>query len=169
MNAHSYAMQKKSIFLFLALILPVLIFVFLKFFGRNEFAVTPLFIENDSEIPEGCLPVSFPYHIQDSVLRQLDFREDSLALVLFGESNDEAKIQINRIMDEISNDDIRMIRFPAPGEKILQWKKCIFFLKEPFDLVLVDRNGLIRGQYTSGDREDVDRLLMEITIILKRY
>lgn len=162
-------MNKKSIFLFLALIFPVLIFVFLKFFGRNEFAVTPLFTETNSEIPEGCLPVTFPYHVQDSVLRQLDFKEDSLVLVLFGAPNEEAKIQINRIMDEISNDEIRMVRFPVSGEKVLQWKKCIFFLKHPFDLVLVDRNGLIRGQYNSGDREEVDRLLMEITIILKRY
>ncbi len=162
-------MQKKSIFLFLALILPVLIFIFLKFFGKNEFAVKPLFTESDSEIPEGCFPVSFPYHVSDSVLRQLDLREDSLVLVLFGEPNEEAKIQINRIMEEISKDGIRMIRFPVLAGKVMQWKKCVFFLKEPFDLVMVDRTGLIRGQYTSDDREEVDRLLMEITIMLKKY
>ncbi len=162
-------MNKKSIFLFLALILPVLIFVFLKFFGKNEFAVKPLFTESNTEIPEGCLPITFPYHIQDSVLRQLGFKNDSLVVVLFGEPNEEAKIQINRIMDEISNDGIRMVRFSISSEKVLQRKKCVFLLTEPFDLVLVDRSGLIRGQYTSADREEVDRLLTEITIILKRY
>ncbi|MEO7990156.1 MAG: hypothetical protein ABI663_11475 [Chryseolinea sp.] len=161
--------QKKSIFLFLALILPVLIFLFLKFFGKNEFAVKPLFVESNSEIPSGCLPVAFPYHVPDSVMRQLGIKEDSLALVLFGEPDEEGKIQINRIMDEISKDGIRMIRFPAPGPKVAQWKKCVFFLKEPLDLVLVDRGGLIRGQYVSNDREEVDRLLTEITIILKKY
>ena len=162
-------MQKKSIFLFLALILPVLIFLFLKFFGKNEFAVKPLFTENDSEIPQGCLPVSFPYHVADSALRQLDLREDSLVLVLFGEPDEEGKIQVNRIMDEISKYGIRMIRFPVLGEKVIQMKKCIFFLTEPLDLVLVDRVGVIRGQYKSDDREEVDRLFMEITILLKKY
>ena len=161
--------QKKSIFLFLALILPVLIFLFLKFFGKNEFAVKPLFTESNSEIPTGCLPTTFPYHVPDSVMRQLDIKEDSLTLVLFGEADEEGKIQINRIMDEISKDGIRMIRFPALGPKVTQWKKCVFFLAEPLDLVLVDREGLIRGQYTSNDREEVDRLLMEIAIILKKY
>jgi hypothetical protein len=62
-----------------------------------------------------------------------------------------------------------MIRFPVLGEKVMQRKKCVFLLKEPFDLVMVDRAGVIRGQYTSNDREEVDRLIMEITIILKRY
>jgi len=162
-------MQKKTIFLFLALVFPILIFVFLKFFGKNEFAVKPLFTEVNSEIPEGCLPISFPYHVSDSVLHQLNLKEDSLVLVLFGEPNEDAKIQINRIMDEISLDGIQMVRYPSLGAKVSQWKKCVFLLKDPFDLVLVDKRGLIRGQYTSSDREEVDRLLMEITIILKKY
>lgn len=162
-------MQKKSIFLFLALVLPVLIFVFLKFFGKNEFAVKPLFVESAPEISEGCLPVSLPYRVGDSILQQLAFEQDSLVLVLFGEPNDEAKIQINRILEEPSTGGIRIIRFPAMGERVTQWKKCVFFLKEPLDLVLVDKTGLIRGQYTCGDREEIDRLLMEITIILKKY
>ncbi len=161
--------QKKSIFLFLALILPILIFIFLKFFGKNEFAVKPLFTESSSGISEECLPASFPYHIPDSVINQLDIKNDSLVLILFDEPNEESKIQINRIMDEISKDQIRMIRFPALGGKVNRWKKCVFFLNEPLDLVMFDKDGTIRGQYQSDDREEVDRLLMEITIILKRY
>ncbi len=161
--------QTKSIFLFLALILPILIFIFLKFFGKNEFAVPPMYTEISPQNSEGCLPVSLPYLVPDSVLNQLAIGEDSLTLVLFGQPNDESKIQINRVMDEISKDGIRMVQFPSLTGKVLQWKKCIFFLKEPFDLVLVDRSGVIRGQYNSNDREEIDRLLMEITIILKKY
>lgn len=162
-------MKKKNIFLFLALVLPILIFVFLRLFGKNEFVVKPLFTEMNSEVPEGCFAVSFPYHVSDSVMRQLNVGEDSLVLVLFGELTEEGKIQVNRVMDEISKDGIQMIRYPALGTKVLQWKRCIFLLKEPFDLVLVDKSGLIRGQYTSSDREEIDRLLMELTIILKKY
>jgi hypothetical protein len=131
--------------------------------------VKPLFAESNSEIPSGCLPMIFPYHVPDSVIRQLNIKEDSLVLLLFGEADEEGKIQVNRIMDEISKAGIRMIRFPSLGAKVMQWKKCIFFLTEPLDLVLVDKEGLIRGQYTSNDREEVDRLLMEITIIRKKY
>ena len=161
--------KKKSILLFLALILPILIFIFLKFFGKNEFAVPLLYVDKAPTIQEGCLSVAIPYHVPDSILRQLDFKDDSLSLVLFSTPNEESKIQLHRVMDEVSKDGIRMVQFPSLGEKVMKWKKCIFFLNEPFDLALVDRSGMIRGQYASNDRDEIDRLLIEITIIIKKY
>jgi len=51
----------------------------------------------------------------------------------------------------------------------LFWKNCVLFLKGPADMVVVDRRGRLRGQYILADREEVDRLLTEVSIILKRY
>jgi hypothetical protein len=48
-------------------------------------------------------------------------------------------------------------------------KRCVFFLSDVQDLVLVDATGVIRGQYLSTDRDEMDRLITEIAIILKRY
>jgi len=49
------------------------------------------------------------------------------------------------------------------------WKTCIFLLKKPYDVVLIDRKGLIRGQFVSDNREEIDRLITEVDIILKKY
>ena len=55
------------------------------------------------------------------------------------------------------------------SDSTMHLKKCVFFLKDRYDLVLVDRAGLIRGEYISDDREEVDRLLMELAILFKKY
>jgi hypothetical protein len=50
-----------------------------------------------------------------------------------------------------------------------QRSACIFLLKAPYDVVMIDRKGLIRGQFVSDNREEIDRLMTEIDIILKKY
>ena len=42
-------------------------------------------------------------------------------------------------------------------------------MREQFDLVLLDNEGTIRGQYVSDDREEMDRLITELSILLKKY
>ena len=158
----------KALFLFLALILPVCIFLFLKFFGRNEFEVKPLFSDAP---PEGsnCSAVAVPYVVPDSVTSQLRFENDSIVVVAFNdETNSISLNQIKRIREEVGSLPVGLLIFSG-SERHLSWKNCVFFLKDSLDVVVVDRQGRIRGQYVSTDREDIDRLLTEITIILKRY
>ena len=73
----------KGILLFLALLLPICIFLFLKFFGKNEFAVEPLFTEGKAS-DETCFPVSYPYVVSDSVMKDYPLGNDSLLLLYFG-------------------------------------------------------------------------------------
>jgi len=159
--------RKKALFLFLALLLPVFVFLFLKMFGKNEFAVPPLYTEIYPEVPAGCAPVNtLPYRIADSVKTQLPFGNDSLVLVTFGKLTTEAKNQMKRIQEKFPAD---RVAFTQLGDTLNTWKTCVFFLKPPFDQVLVDRTGLIRGQYTAADLDEADRLITELTIILKKY
>jgi hypothetical protein len=160
---------KQLIFLLIALVLPGCVFVFLKMFGKNEFAVEPLYSAVAPEVPAGCSPVTVPYQVPDSIVKQLDFRQDSLVLVALGDLTADGITQLKRVDEEYSTDPIRQTVIGSSDPRMSSWKQCIFFLKEPFDLVLVDREGALRGQYSSNDREDVDRLLTEITIILKKY
>ena len=53
-------LNKKTLFLFLALVLPIGIFLFLKFFGRNEFSVEPLYTRVYPEVTEGCTASKVP-------------------------------------------------------------------------------------------------------------
>lgn len=160
---------KQLTYLAIALLLPGSIFVFLKIFGENEFAVEPLYTTVAPEVPAGCYAVKAPYHLPDSVLQQLNFQEDTLVLVVMGNLSADGAIQLHRVEEQTKTDPLHMILVGNNVRRLRLWKKCIFFLKEPFDLVLVDKKGALRGQYNSNDREDVDRLLTEITIILKKY
>jgi hypothetical protein len=157
---------KQFIYLFAALLLPACVFIFLKIFGKNEFAVEPLFVTSSPEIPAGCDSVNIPYHVPDTVMKSLDFKNDSLVLVVFGSLDKVAEGQLKRVDEEFGGDPIRKINIIVDHA---QWRSCVFFLKEPFTLALVDYRGRIRGQYDPDDREDIDRLLTELTIILKKY
>ncbi|HEY9006492.1 MAG TPA: hypothetical protein VIM75_10170 [Ohtaekwangia sp.] len=158
----------KAILLFLAFLLPILIFLFLKYFGKNEFAVAPLFVTEMPEMQSGCGPVTLPYHVQDSVLAALPWKQDSLILIVFGQPDKEATTQLKRIAEEVEG-GIQQKIITEAEPNFVSLKKCTFLLQEPFDLVLVDKKGTIRGQYIASDREDIDRLLTEAAIILKKY
>jgi hypothetical protein len=160
--------MKKPILLFLALLFPACIFVFLKFFGKNEFTVPPLYTEIYPEGMEECgVSVTLPYHIPENVKSSLFLPKDSLVLVHFGELTTASEKQLERVSNEYRK-GIKL-QFMHASDSVSYLRKCIFFLKGQYDLVLVDREGLIRGQYVSDDREEVDRLLMELAILLKKY
>lgn len=158
---------KKTLFLLLALLLPIAVFLFLKIFGKNEFAVPPLYSNAMPDVPKGCSSVIIPYHIPDSVLQSLAISQDSLGLIWFGSLADERLKQYKKITEAYNDDPIVNINLDSePAQRLA---KCVFFLKSPHDMVLVDKRGLIRGQYVSSDRDEIDRLKIEIDIILKKY
>ena len=159
---------KKSILLFLALLFPACVFVFLKFFGKNEFVVQPLYTESYPDGMKECgLSVTLPYHIHEQVKSSLLFSHDSLILVHFGELSTNSEKQWARVSNEYGK-AIKLQQMQI-SDSVKHLKKCVFFLKDRYDLVMVDRTGLIRGQYISDDREEVDRLLMELAILFKEY
>ena len=159
---------KKATFLFLALLLPACVFMFLKFFGKNEFDVPPLYSESYPEDVSECgVSISVPYHIPDSVKSSLALANDGLTLIYFGELNEEAQKQFSRVKKEAGS-EIKIKSIPA-SDTNTRIMKCVFFLKKPYNMVLIDEKGVIRGQYVSDDRDEIDRLLTEVTILLKKY
>jgi hypothetical protein len=159
--------SKKNILLFLALLLPGLIFVMLKMFGKNQFDVEPLYQTTAPDLPGRCANVTLPYGIPDSVMTKLSFDADSLVCIHFNSSSGEANAQLQRAVDAFVSDPVKITSSNSLTHD--SWKECIFFLKEPFDVVVVDRRGKIRGQYVASDREEIDRMITEITILLKKY
>jgi hypothetical protein len=159
--------SKKGILLFLALLLPGLIFVMLKLFGRNQFDVQPLYQSARPESTGNCGNIAIPYYIPDSVLTVLPIENDSLVCIHFNSDSGEANAQLQRAVDAFAADPVNITSSNPLTHK--SWKECIFFLREPFDVVLVDRRGTIRGQYIASDRDEMDRMITEITILLKKY
>lgn len=157
---------RKVIFLFLALMLPVCIFLFLKIFGKNQFSVPPLFTEVLPENTDDCrVAIALPYRVSEDIRDSLSLPKEKMSLIYFGspESNDDTNL--GRVMDDHKN-KFDLIALP---DSLSRLRRCVFFMTGDDDLVLVDHQGTIRGQYKSSDREEIDRLRMELSILLNEY
>ena len=156
--------SKKIIFLFLALLVPSIIFIFLKMFGSNQFDVEVMFQDEMPDFIVNCdAAYTLPYHLPDTVTDVVNERGDSAVFVYFG---DPQATFINRVISRYKDDPIGHHVFDKDD---LMLKNCIFILEEPFDVALVDINGRIRGQYNSSEREEVDRLITELAILIRKY
>ncbi len=157
-------MVKKLLYLSAALALPVAVFLFLKFFGRNEFAVEPLYQESIPAAP--CrYEYAVPYVVPDSV-RGVIAPGDALALIILQTGDgEEADKLINRLSSLFSQDPVS---FHTMDENITL-RTCVFFLDDYNSIVLLDGEGRIRGQYQAASMEEVDRLIVEMKIILRKF
>jgi hypothetical protein len=127
-----------------------------------------LYFNTYPENIDGCEnKIALPYVIPDSVKLSFDIQKDSLSLIYFGELRENSAVQLKRVNQDFR--DAVKLHIVSPSAESLKLKKCVFFLNDPFDLVLIDPAGIIRGQYVAADREEIDRLLTELTILLKRY
>ena len=175
----------KLIILFLALLLPIVIFIFLKSFGKNEFEVKPLFQDSIS-LAERCASNRYeiPYTVADSITTKLLNKDDSLTVIVFEDpmaSNNKVLLtQINRLQKETLLTKIWYVSEKEGNEinaKVLKldsveymvMRECIFLLKSSDCAVLLDAKRRIIGQYNLLDLDEADRLIMEIKIILKQY
>jgi hypothetical protein len=157
---------KKSLFLFLGLLLPVLVFLFLKFFGKNEFDV-PLPHQEQIEAPAGCEnEYPHPYLVKDSIILEIAPARRELRLINFGlKSTLDGKLL--DYLSQVSLVDVDRWELSQSQRQYLL--KCVLLVPATKDLVLLDNANRIRGYYDSGSRDDMDRLEAELNILLKRY
>jgi len=156
-------MNKKITYLLLALALPGLVFMFLKIFGKNHFDIPVYYnsgVSSDTLISECDFSVRGQYYIADSILGKYN-KKGSVILYSFSKENE------NEWMDKLIRDG--KLKFHHQdclncGEDKL--KKCVLFLKEPYDAVLIDDKRRIRGYYKLGVRDEMDRLKVEVEILL---
>ena len=164
---------KKVILLFTALGLPIAVFLFLKFFGKNEFGVPALF-QDQVNVPPGCSAnYNVPYTLPDTLrlFRQKDNSLAGLTVVIFDESREDRSPlgkQVNRLKEEFSEDDVSFV-YAENNEFFATLKKCVFLLNESQSVALIDDKRRIRGLYDVGSLEEADRLMVELKIILKKY
>lgn len=164
-------MRRKIFYLVAALALPIAIFLFLKFFGKNEFSVEPLYQEY---IPStGCrYAYDLPYVVPDSV-RAMMPAGAAVAVVTFPgkEKTDEAEKLIKRLKSLFPEDPVSFHKMDETisGDGYDVLRECVFFLSEDTSVALIDSDGRIRGQYASTSMEDVDRMIVELKIILRKF
>jgi hypothetical protein len=170
-------MSKKPVYLFLALLLPAIIFVFLKYFGRNEFTI-PVYYKNGIDSVNNICggDYSKPYTLPDSVLTIMGAAKKQARVVVF-EPTAASKTELNRLTDifkpeEFTKSEIIIQQGDSTGISEIRykrWTSCIFFIKRPYNAILVDDENKIRGYYAIDSREEMDRLILEMQILLKKY
>ena len=165
-------MKKKIFFLFLALILPGIVFVFLKKFGRNEFVIPIYFQHNTDSLNSLCgTHYSEPYQLPDSVLEKTGWHSGRPSIFVT-DSIVNSNSEFKRLAGNFDARDFQVIGINATkyGEAAFQrWSACVLMVKAPYNVVLVDTEKRIRGYYSIGSREETDRLIVELEILLKKY
>src|SRR3954471_24696330 len=91
----SFLPMIKRIILFVALPLPILIFFFLKFFGKNEFDVKVYWAEGVNVA--GCKPQPAHYVVPDSALNAWGWKEAKATLIVLDENG--IKDNLARVAD----------------------------------------------------------------------
>jgi hypothetical protein len=157
---------KKSVLLFIGLLLPVLVFLFLKYLGKNEFDV-PLPHSASVEPPIGCnFEYKIPYTLPDSVIGSAIPRYENLLVLIFTPNRN----QLAQMLVENFGTEVKIAEnFGRDSVNTATLKRCLLLMPDNADIVVVDRVKRIRGYYASGDRDEVDRLKAELAILLKRY
>ncbi|MFN8890711.1 MAG: hypothetical protein ACK5WF_24845 [Cyclobacteriaceae bacterium] len=160
-------MKRKNLFLSIALLLPVLVFVFLKFFGKNKFDI-PVFHEDRVEVSGNCdQTYAVPYRVPRESLLALHAVEGDPTVVVFYNLVGENK---TRLDNEMSSKKMNLILASGlMNEQELQRLMCIFVVPSGSNAVLVDGERRIRGYYQLDGRDETDRLLVELKILFNEY
>jgi len=165
-------MTRKIIYLFLALLLPVLIFLFLKKFGKNEFNI-PTYYQHGVDSLNAICGTHYvqPYQLADSVLQQAGWEGRPTSLFVF-QREVMANKEFKRALESFDQKEFQVVE--ADSQKMskagaARWSSCVFMVHAPRNVVLVDNKKRIRGYYVIGSREETDRLIVEMEILLKKY
>ena len=170
-------MIKKISVLALTLLIPVLIYVFLKSFGTNTYEVPEYYQEG--VVSEFCgFNTTEPY--------QLTIEKSSL---FYAHTNKNKHLQfvVKEVVRILDKSDVKIVGLYDLNEEKLSQPSGVEYLgllpnefvdylsckllvytqdKNVFDyLVLVDKSGIIRGYYLANDYEEYDRMFAELQII----
>lgn len=177
-------MNKKAFYLFLALALPGLIFVFLKFFGKNEFDV-PVYYKDGLPKDSVCHASGVgPYVVPDSVFLKMGATKvGSTRIVAVYPFIQDDLSELNRIATKYQAERVETLvvsgmpnlpksKLPVTqlGYSTFGWLvSCGLRVHEPWSVVLIDEKNQIRGYYDGNRRDEMDRLDLELSIVLKKY
>ncbi len=176
-------MIKKPVLLFFALLLPVSIFLFLHFFGQNEFDIPVYYQEVTTDIPTGCqVDYKFPYKAEGSKVPL-----DGTTVIFFAsglpkDEITESDFQLKRVLTGFKDNPPRLVFVTTDSltstaaSRVLiveqasyeMEQQCIFLAKDN-RMVLVDDQLQIRGLYSNTGLKEVDRLILELKILYKEY
>jgi protein SCO1 len=197
----------KRVLLIITLLIPVCIYLFLKYFGENRYSL-PVYYIKAADFPDReCDFSKFPYKIElfpfadangnpcdstwmrgrlsvvsifDSIRHSEEMLKESNISQIISETGSTGKLQMIKVYVIGKSDSIRS-RLGVPSKSVLQvtgsvsdvshFARCGLILPDSAGLfnqwVLIDPLGRIRGYYDSRRFDEIDRLKVEIKILLR--
>lgn len=165
----------KGVVLAAAFFIPIVIFLFLKFFGENKFDI-PLYYQTEITAFDDCESVDVPYYIEALPKDQLPgvflflAPEEGFGINEVNNVKQRLKSAVKGFGYSVKTTDSSSLRYDYVeyiGEsELTQLMHCKFITDTLNQYVLVDSKARIRGYYNS-DREEVDRLIVELKILLE--
>lgn len=158
---------KKGFILLFSLLFPIIVFLFLKFYGQNEYELS---VYNSS-----CSEIIDEYIINDfnrkNNIRIVDIRMADNDILVDNYIN---KLEINDQIEVITlSNKLRNLNWlNIVVDKVLieRLSECIQneYLDKSF-ILLLDKQNKLRGHFYSEDRKEIERLDVEIDILLLEY
>jgi hypothetical protein len=72
-------------------------------------------------------------------------------------------------LEEGIGNEIQSLFLKGQADYLNELLSCALLLKSPWKVVLIDDQRRIRGYYDPEDRDEMDRLIVELKILLKQY
>lgn len=158
---------KKGFILLFSLLFPIIVFLFLKFYGQNEYELS---VYNSS-----CSEIIDEYIIKDfnrkNNIRIVDVRITDNDILVDNYIN---KLEINDEIEVITLSNklrtLNWLNIVVERGLIERLSGCIEneYLDKSF-VLLLDKQNRVRGHFYSADRKDIERLDVEIDILLLQY
>lgn len=158
---------KKGFILLFSLLFPIIVFLFLKFYGQNEYELS---VYNSS-----CSEIIDEYIINDfnrkNNIRIVDIRMTDNDILVDNYIN---KLEINDQIEVITlSNKLRNLNWlNIVVDKVLIERLSECIQNEYFDksfILLLDKQNRVRGHFYSADRKEIERLDVEIDILLLEY
>ena len=151
---------RKGFILLFSLLFPVIVFLFLKFFGQNEYELS-IYNSSCSDLIENLLKEP------NNNIKLLDvrLRDDNLLIDNYINKLDISnEIKVITLSDQPRNLEWMSIR--VDNLLIKNLTKCVenVVFDKSF-ILLIDTKNNVRGYFYSTDREEIERLDVEIDIL----
>jgi hypothetical protein len=170
--------MKKILFLAIALLAPVLVYLFLQSFGDNQYELPTLYQE---ELPaiDGCDDASVPYSLPNEIYRDLEYKAVLIDVRLGDVDRKFVNNELARINQYFGEPQFRYrlmgsdIDAGVPeGENgragLIDYARCVLRYESNNSFItLVDKQGRIRSYFDTSKKQDFDRLITEIEILNK--
>lgn len=154
---------RKGFILLFALLFPIIVFLFLKFFGQNEYELS-VYKSSCFDVVENLL---IENNQKNNNIKLLDVRLDDNNILINNYINKlefNSEIEVITLSDQLRN--LNWLSIEVEKSLITDLSSCINNIEfSKSFILLLDSKNKVRGYFNSTERGEIERLEVEIDIL----